>query len=131
MGIQDRDYMREHRNNDEPPVISSRRWWLFFGIAIALSIVFIAVERQTANKARQTQSRPAIVNVNSASLAELRTLPRISEITAQAVIDGRPYSSVDDLIRVYGIGPKTLELIRPYVKVKDENPKPAPKGGGR
>ncbi|MFA7400635.1 MAG: ComEA family DNA-binding protein [Sideroxydans sp.] len=70
------------------------------------------------------QARPAVVNVNTASLTELRALPRVSEAVAQAIIDGRPYSSTDDLIRVYGIGPKTLEGIRPYIKVNDAHPHP-------
>ena len=65
-----------------------------------------------------TQTHPVIVNVNVASFAELRTLPRISESLARAIIDGRPYSSPDDLLRVNGIGPKTLQSIRPYVKVQ-------------
>lgn len=62
--------------------------------------------------------RPVVVNVNSATLEELAALPRVSENIAQAIIDGRPYSSADDLLRVYGIGPKTLENIRPFVRVK-------------
>jgi uncharacterized RDD family membrane protein YckC len=62
--------------------------------------------------------RPPVINVNTATLEELQALPRISERIAFAIRDGRPYSSVDDLIRVYGIGPKTLENIRPFVKVE-------------
>lgn len=113
MGIQDRDYMRERRNNDESPVVIHKRWWLFMGIVLAISLVLTIIGQQISK-------RTPTVNVNSASLVELDALPRISETIAQAIIDGRPYSSADDLIRVYGIGPKTLEMIRPYVRVSDE-----------
>lgn len=111
--------MRERRHDDESSVAIFRRWWLFIGIVLAVSFVFIIIGQQTSKRTPTVQARPVVVNVNSASLAELDELPRISETMAQAIIDGRPYSSVDDLVRVYGIGPKTLEMIRPYVRVKD------------
>ncbi len=37
---------------------------------------------------------------------------------AQRIIEGRPYSSLDDLLRVKGIGEAKLEKIRPYVTVR-------------
>ena len=119
MGIQDRDYMRE-RHNGEPPDGNGKIWWIVGCVAMAFIVYFALVSSREAT----TQARPAVVNVNRASLAELNALPRINESVAQAIIDGRPYTSTDDLIRVYGIGPKTLESIRPYVKITDENPQP-------
>ena len=130
MGIEDRDYMRERRRKENSPDVILQRGKPLTLIVIVLVITFIFIvgqyipEHVSANQARSAQVRPAVVNVNTASLAELVTLPHISETKAQAIIDGRPWSTVDDLIRVYGIGPKTLELIRPYVKVKDEQPQP-------
>ncbi|MFN8421342.1 MAG: ComEA family DNA-binding protein [Anaerolineae bacterium] len=53
------------------------------------------------------------VNVNTASAAELQTLPNCSASLAQAIIDYRaqngPFRSMDDLDKVSGVGPKTLE----------------------
>ena len=124
MGIQDRDYMRERRGNDAPPTVSVLRQWLIIGIVLVSFIVLVIISAQGKNRRATAQVRPAVVNVNSASLAELDALPHISEAVAQAIIDGRPYSSADDLIRVYGIGPKTLDAIRPYVKTNDDQPAP-------
>jgi competence protein ComEA len=61
------------------------------------------------------------VNVNTATAEELETLPGIGEVTAQAIIDHRtengPFTSVDQLLDVTGIGDVTLENIRDLVTV--------------
>ncbi|MFO7274894.1 MAG: helix-hairpin-helix domain-containing protein [Bacillota bacterium] len=62
---------------------------------------------------------PALVNINTAGQAELESVPGIGPAIARAILAHRsehgPFQSVDDLIAVPGIGPKTLEKIRPYV----------------
>jgi competence protein ComEA len=62
-----------------------------------------------------------LINVNSATLEELETLPGIGEVLAQAVVAYReehgPFTSVDQLEDVSGIGPATLEEIRDLVTV--------------
>ena len=55
------------------------------------------------------------INVNTATQAELETLPGIGASRAQAIIANRPFASVDDLDRVPGIGQATLERLRPLV----------------
>ena len=52
------------------------------------------------------------IDINSASLSNLDKLTYIGEVKAQAIIDSRPYESVDDLINVKGIGEVTLEKIK-------------------
>ncbi|WP_165044209.1 ComEA family DNA-binding protein [Adlercreutzia sp. ZJ138] len=62
-----------------------------------------------------------LVNLNSADVTELESLPGIGEKTAQRIVDDReangPFASVDDLTRVSGIGEKKLEAIREFVCV--------------
>ena len=52
------------------------------------------------------------VDINTATLEQLDTLVGIGPKYAQAIIDGRPYSFVDDLLRVKGIGEITLQKIK-------------------
>lgn len=52
------------------------------------------------------------VDINTASLKQLEMLTEIGPKKAQAIVDARPFSSVDDLIRVKGIGEKTLQKIK-------------------
>ena len=52
------------------------------------------------------------IDVNSAGLEKLDELSGIGPVKAQAIIDTRPFDSVDDLINVYGIGPVTLQKIK-------------------
>lgn len=61
----------------------------------------------------------AAVNPNTASRDELMSLPGIGEKKAYAIIEGRDagkYRKPEDLQRVSGIGKKTVEALRPFLK---------------
>jgi competence protein ComEA len=67
--------------------------------------------------AAPTMSGP--VNVNTASAAELETLPSIGPVLAERIIQYRqehgPFRTVDALLLVPGIGPATLERFRELI----------------
>ncbi|MDP4097028.1 helix-hairpin-helix domain-containing protein [Paenibacillus sp. P96] len=62
-----------------------------------------------------------MVNINSASAAELMELPGIGEKKAQAIVEYRnahgPFKQPEDLEQVKGIGPKMLLKMKPYIKL--------------
>ena len=63
---------------------------------------------------------PTLVNINTATLSELLTLPGIGETKAREIINFRTshgnFTSIEALDNVPGIGPATINLLRPYVK---------------
>jgi competence protein ComEA len=76
---------------------------------------------RTSGATRKIQPGDPPINVNAASPEELQRLPGIGAVTAQKIVDARaaaPFKSADDLRRVKGIGPKTLEGMRQYVVVR-------------
>lgn len=74
-----------------------------------------------APSSRKIQPGEPPINVNTAPAAELQRLPGVGPVTASAIIAARtakPFESVNDLDRVKGIGPKTLDKLRPFIVVK-------------
>jgi competence protein ComEA len=63
----------------------------------------------------------APVDINTATVEGLAAIPGIGKVMAQAIVEWReqhgPFRQVDDLLKVKGIGEKSLEKIRPHVKV--------------
>ena len=55
------------------------------------------------------------VNLNTASQAEIESLPGVGPSLAGRIVDGRPYRTLEDLDRIKGIGPKMIERLRPLV----------------
>ena len=64
---------------------------------------------------------PALVDLNVATAEELDTLPGVGPATAAAILEHRstngPFTSVEDLLDVPGIGEAKLEQLRDLVTV--------------
>ena len=62
----------------------------------------------------------APVDVNRAPLAELASLAGIGPRLAERITRARPFSTVDDVGRVPGVGRKRMERLRPRLRVGKE-----------
>lgn len=70
------------------------------------------------------------VNVNSAPAAELAVLPGLGPALAARIVDHRrahgPFETLEDLLDVPGIGPATLEALRPHLRPPRRRPAAEP-----
>lgn len=61
------------------------------------------------------------IDLNRATARELIQLPGVGEVIAKRIVDFReehgPFKRVEDLMKVKGIGEKSLEKIRPYIRI--------------
>lgn len=70
----------------------------------------------------QAGSKPATtIHLNTATAKDLQALPGIGQKTAETIIDYRqengPFQTLDELAHIKGLGPKTLEKIKPILSL--------------
>jgi competence protein ComEA len=85
--------------------------------------ILVGARGTAAAPAAQPVSSPGapIVDLNAADQAALETIPGIGPVKAAAILGHRSeigaFTSFDELLEVTGIGPATLESIRPYIAI--------------
>jgi eukaryotic-like serine/threonine-protein kinase len=104
--------------------VVKRRAWLpqtldAFGAIDAVTTAFAAeIFHPGAAPPETTSAQPTLVNVNTASEQELKSLPGVGAAIARRIIGGRPYRNVDGLLEIKGIGKKNLEEMRSLIEVE-------------
>jgi comEA protein len=89
------------------------------GIAVAVS----AAPRGQSSSAPSGKDKPAtaVVNINTATSAELQTLPGVGAATAARILEYRQknggFKKVEDLMNVRGIGEKTFLKLKPLITI--------------
>lgn len=68
--------------------------------------------REEVERRHDPERADRLIDVNNASARRLERLPRVGPAMAARIIEHRPYRTPEDLLRVPGIGPATLEQIR-------------------
>jgi competence ComEA-like helix-hairpin-helix protein len=91
-----------------------RNFTTAFAITIAVMITLTFSVGAFASQAEK-------VNINKASVEELSTLKYIGEKSAQKIVAYRekngPFKSIEDLVNVPGVGPKTLEVNKDKITI--------------
>jgi len=84
-----------------------------------------SVKKPVSKRPKKTLKEKSI-NINTADTKELEKLPRIGPATAKKILDLRKekgrFNKAEDLLEVKGIGPKTLEKIRPFIIFRESSP---------
>jgi competence ComEA-like helix-hairpin-helix protein len=116
--------------DDGPFAEGAKFHWSWHG-ALIVTLGFLAISlimkvdlpRMASPPVKLDQAIDHRIDLNTATLAELETLPNIGPLKATRIVDARPFDSVKDLLRVPGMGPKTLEALLPFIRVRAEGSK--------
>jgi DNA uptake protein ComE-like DNA-binding protein len=79
-----------------------------------ISILVIAVVWVGGASAKKSAGK-SLVDINSAAMEELRTLPGIAEARARAIVKGRPYANKRELLQRKIVSPAEYRAIRELV----------------
>jgi competence protein ComEA len=105
--------MREGRERS-----ARRRWQRCAELLVLAAMLGGAMAGHAANGKARSAAR---VDLNSASIEQLTTLPGIGPATAKAIVQFReksgPFERVEDLLAIRGISRRRLERLRPLVTV--------------
>jgi competence protein ComEA len=89
---------------------------------VCLSLPFAPMARAAVAQAPVVSKVEAVVNLNTASVKELQSLPGIGKVTAERIVAFRTeqgtFVAPEDLLKVKGVGKQTLEKIRGQITVK-------------
>ena len=98
------------------------------GALIASVAVPVTAERASVQQTQAPGDTPPPeerVDLNTATVAELEALPGIGPRTAELIVQYRqeqPFTKVEDLMNIRGIGERTFLRLRPLIRVADAGP---------
>ena len=101
----------------------------FFRTRILLSAIALLVGLSFASAQSKKPLPAKPLDLNTATVEELETLPTVGPAAAKAIVRFReksgPFRKVEDLLAVRGFTQKRLKTLRPYITV---SPPPIPQG---
>ncbi len=90
-------------------------------ITVVDSSIGSVMDAEKAYQENTSTLNVSITNINTANKNELMSLPNIGTVKVEEIIrfseEYGKFMTVDDLLKVSGIGPKTLEKLKPFVTI--------------
>ena len=90
-----------------------------FSLLLVLCLTVVMSSPLSAQQKQTTATK--LININSATIQELSTLPRIGEQTAKRIVEFRKthgkFKRIQDLMKVKGIGEKTFKKFEKLITV--------------
>ena len=87
-----------------------------------------AAQDKSTSASKAVKAAAVVVNLNSATLSQIATLPGVGEKAAQRIIEYREknggFKKIEELMNVKGIGEKSFLKLKPLVTVGDARPSP-------
>lgn len=77
----------------------------------------IYIPKKGESYALGSQTKSSFININSASASELDSLPGVGLATAQKIIDGRPYSDINELLSKKIVKSSVFDKIKGSISV--------------
>jgi competence protein ComEA len=86
---------------------------------VLVAIVVAAGGVAPAATSSTVKEKPELVDINSATAADLEKVPGLGPSLSRRIVEFRdkngPYSTVEDLLKIQGIGEKSLSRFRDYL----------------
>ncbi len=92
-------------------------WFLAFLLIVVVGVLKFDQGYAQGSKGLDVKHEETLMDLNTATQAELETLPDIGPVLARRMISARPFVTLEDLKRVPGIGPILIQRLSPKVWV--------------
>jgi competence protein ComEA len=100
------------------------KWFFTLVLCTTVCVVLSPLAQKPSVAARREPQSPEKIDINTAAVDQLKSLPHIGIKTAQAIIAYRaqhgPFKRVDDLTKVRGIGGKTFEELKKNITLEKD-----------
>ena len=100
---------------------------LFLVFVTALALFAAPADDKKATKKKEplaaAATSGALIDVNSATAAQLKALPGIGDAYSAAIIKNRPYSGKDDIVAKAGVPQATYDKIKDQIIAKQSKKK--------